>query len=317
MRVLIVGGFGFLGGRLGQLFYETGHQVVLGSRNANFPPDWLPKAQVAKVVLNDDSALEKICSGVDVVIQAAGMNAQDCSIDPVAALEINGLATARLLRAAIHSGVRRFIYISTAHVYANPLQGVVSEDNCPRNLHPYATSHLVGEHVVLGAHQRGEIEGAVLRLSNAFGAPTHKDVNCWMLLVNDLCKQVIVNGRMVLRSNGLQQRDFVTLQNACRIVEHLAVLPTILLEDGLFNSGSGSACSVYDMALLVAKRCKAILGFIPPIQRIEPQVTDVANPLNFSIAKLISTGFLMDSQIEDEIDATILFCLENFGHVND
>ena len=27
-------------------------------------------------------------------------------------------------------------------------------------------------------------------IANIYGTPTHADVNCWMLLVNDLCKQV-------------------------------------------------------------------------------------------------------------------------------
>ena len=38
---------------------------------------------------------------MDTVVHLAGMNAQDSLSDPVAALEFNGLATARLLRAAI------------------------------------------------------------------------------------------------------------------------------------------------------------------------------------------------------------------------
>jgi hypothetical protein len=55
------------------------------------------------------TAPEYSCDGVYVVIQAAGMNAQDCAADPVAALTFNGVATARLVMAASRTGVQRFI----------------------------------------------------------------------------------------------------------------------------------------------------------------------------------------------------------------
>ena len=36
MRVLITGGFGFVGGRLGKHLQDSGHEVILGSRNIRF-----------------------------------------------------------------------------------------------------------------------------------------------------------------------------------------------------------------------------------------------------------------------------------------
>ena len=120
MRVLIAGGFGFAGGRLANYMHRAGYQVILGSRKASEPPDWLPRAEVARLDWNSVDALEAACSGADVVIQAAGMNAQDCAADPVAALMVNGVATARLMEAAGRAAVKRFVYLSTAHVYGSP-----------------------------------------------------------------------------------------------------------------------------------------------------------------------------------------------------
>ena len=192
MRILITGGFGFVGGRLAEHLAQAGHQIVLGTRNARNPPVWLPQAKVAQIVWDDDCVLKRILDGVNVVIHAAGMNAQECADKPVVALEFNGVATARLIAAAVRVDVQRFIYFSTAHVYASPLVGTINEETYPRNLHPYATSHLAGEHAVLSTNKCGEIQGIVLRLSNAFGSPMHKSVNCWRLLVNDLCRQAVL-----------------------------------------------------------------------------------------------------------------------------
>jgi UDP-glucose 4-epimerase len=312
MRVLITGGFGFVGGRIAQHLQKVGHYIVLGSRNAGSLPGWLPQGEVVRIDWSDIHALEEICSGFDVVVQAAGMNAQDSAADSVSALEFNGLATSRLLQAAICANVKRFFYLSTAHVYASPLLGTITEDTCPRNLHPYATSHLAGENAVLYATQRGQIEGIVLRLSNAFGAPAHMDMNCWMLLVNDLCRQVVTEHSLTLRSEGLQRRDFVTLEDVGRAFSHLISLPRDQVGDGLFNVGGAWAPRVIDMVELIQARCLVVLGFVPNI--IHPKLGGEAPlDLNFRIDRLLASGFELSGNAVAEIDATLLHCREAFG----
>jgi UDP-glucose 4-epimerase len=313
MRILITGGFGFLGGRLGQHLSQVGHHVVLGSRNASDPPNWLPYAEVAKIDWNDTRALAHTCNGVDVLIHTAGMNAQDCATNPVAALEVNGLATARLLDAAIRCSVKRFIYLSTAHVYASPLIGSISEETCPRNLHPYATSHLAGENVVLGANHRGEIKGCVLRLSNVFGAPMHKEVNCWMLLVNDLCRQVVTERKLTLNTTGLQRRNFLTLEDFCSVLIHVIGLHKKQFSGQIFNVGGNWTPRIIDMVELIRSRCTEVLGFTPDIIRPESAEEIMPLDLNYRTNGLIASGFKSSMNVNAEIDATLLFCREAFG----
>ncbi len=313
MRVLITGGFGFIGGRVAQYLQREGYQVVLGSRTEQISPDWLPQAKVVKTNWYDDISLEKICNKIDVVIHAAGMNAQDCTANPVAALEFNGLSTTRFVGAAYRVGVKRFIYLSTAHVYASPLVGCFTEDTCPRNLHPYATSHIAGENSVLGANHRGEIEGIVLRLSNAFGAPVHNNVNCWMLLVNDLCKQAVQTGTMSLRSSGQQQRNFITMEDTTHGLRCLLELTKEQYADGLFNLG-GITLSVWEMVQLIAYRCQRLLGFLPNIKRLELNNYEQDGLLQYSCDKLSSVGCKLRGNIENEIDMTLLFCANTWGN---
>ncbi len=313
MRILITGGVGFIGGRVAQQLYKAGHKIVLGSRKVSSSPKWLPQSEGVETDWNDGRALEQICKGVDVVIHAAGMNAQDCAADPVAALEFNGLATTRLVTAASRAGVKRFVYLSTVHVYANTLIGPISESTCPRNLHPYATSHLAGENAVLRASQDGKIEGIVLRVSNAFGAPLHKDVNCWMLLANDLCRQAVTECRLLLRSAGLQRRDFLTLQDVSRAVSHVICLSNAQVGDGIFNVGGAWAPRVIDLVELIQTRCKVVLGFTPEIICPKPGDSDVTHELDFRIDRLLASGFELSGNVEAEIDATLLLCRELFG----
>lgn len=313
MRILITGGFGFVGGRVAQHLQQVGHHIILGSRNSSPPPNWLHQAEVVQTDWNGGLALDQICHRVDIVIHAAGMNAQNCAADPIAALEANGLSTARFVGAASRAGVKRFIYLSTAHVYASPLTGTISEYTCPRNMHPYATSHLAGENAVLNASQSGQIEGIVLRLSNAFGVPMHKDVNCWTLLVNDLCRQAVTERSLTLRSAGLQRRDFVTLQDVGRAVFHVIDLSKERAGDGVFNIGGMWAPRVINMAELIQARCLAVLGFIPVIIRPEPSDGEVTLDLDFRINRLLTSGFELSGNAVAEIDAILVFCQEVFG----
>lgn len=313
MRILITGGFGFVGGRIAAHLAQAGHQVVLGSRNTTITPAWLPKAEVAKIEWNDDVSLERICDGVDIVIQAAGMNAQDCAADPVAALNCNGVATSRLLVNANRAGVKNFIYLSTAHVYANPLVGDITEETCPRNLHPYATSHLAGENAILGAKQYGKIQVAVLRLSNAFGVPMHKDVRCWALLTNDLCRQAVQTRKLVLQTNGLQKRDFIGLAEVCHAVEYIAVGTKAPLKTGVFNVGTGMSLSVIEMAQLIQQRSIQILGFEPILQCLENCTGEDSPELNYRTDKLATLGVYFDHMGNTaELDKLLRYSQQHF-----
>lgn len=315
LRVLITGGLGFVGGRLGAHLAQAGHKIVLGSRKATGPPAWLPQAEVAQINWDDIAALERSCKAVDVVVQAAGMNAQDCAADPVAALAFNGVATARLVAAASRAGVHRIIYLSTAHVYASPLMGVITEETCPRNLHPYATSHLAGENAVLSAGQRGHIQGIVLRLSNAFGAPTQPDANCWMLLVNDLCRQAVHTGKLVLHSSGQQQRDFIGMTEVCRVAEQLAAGSGTDRPEGIFNIGTGAAQSVLDMTKLIQQRCVTVLGIEPQLCQKQDLGDDPLAPLTYRADHLKALGIKLGGVSNiDEIDHLLRYCEATFNN---
>lgn len=313
-KLLISGGFGYLGGRFAQVAAAKGDFAIhLGTRQNIQSAYWLPQATIVKTNWESLFKLEEICNGIDAIVHFSGMNAQGCLADPSAALEVNAGATSRLLKAAINKGVKRFIYLSTAHVYASSLQGIITEEICPNNLHPYATSHRAGEDVVLAAHQRGEIEGVVIRLSNAYGAPTHKEVNCWMLLVNDLCKQVMTTQKMVLNSSGSQRRDFITLIDACMAIRHLLLIPAEKLGNGLFNVGGDWSPTILEMTKYLAMRFQIASGIYPEIICGNDKNNKNSELVDYRMEKLIETSFKINRKnVDGEIDQLIQFCLRNF-----
>jgi UDP-glucose 4-epimerase len=308
MKILITGGFGYIGGRFTQ--HISKHQncsVILATRSIEDIPSWALNFQIQEINWNDNTQLKNLCVGVDIVVHLAGMNAHDCLDNPGAAFQFNGVTTAKLLNRAIQARVKRFIYLSTAHVYGNPLAGTLTEDSCLTNLHPYATSHRHGEMSVLSAKKKGRILGCVIRLSNAFGAPANKNVNCWMLLVNDLCRQAVSNRKIVLRSSGQQKRNFIGMHDVCRSIEHTMMLSDNLGDNGLFNLGDVEI-SVLDMARMVQSRCDAILGFKPELVTQEIKKNEDILDLNYRSDKFFSTGFKLKQKHEPEIDETLILC---------
>lgn len=312
MRIFIAGGFGFIGGRLAQYLHGIGHHIIIGSRVPRSRPTWLPEAEVVVMQWNDTPSLQSLLANVDIVINAAGMNAQECYADPVAALEFNAVANTRLIYAAVQTGVMRYIYLSTVHVYANPLIGTFREEDCPRNLHPYASSKHAGENALLLAHQTGKIQGLILRISNAFGAPVHRNVNCWMLLINDLCRQIAEHREIILQTSGTQLRDFITLSEVCHVIGQLSLMADWVNLSPIMNVGSGKATSVLAMAELIQARSAMVLGFRPRLQSLAIRDQEKADALDLRVDKLSDTGLRKSCDIHKEMDTLLHFCASEF-----
>ena len=257
--------------------------------------------------------MDAACEGADAVVHLAAVNEIVSAAEPETAVMVNTLGALRALRAAERSGVRRFIFFSTAHVYGTPLQGVITEQTPARPVHPYAITHRGAEDFVLAAHDAGRIEGVVVRLSNGFGAPASPDVDRWTLLSNDLCRQAVVEGTLTLRSPGLQWRDFVALEDVARATHHLMRIDRGQLQNGLFNLGGKRAIQVFDLARRIADRAKTVLGVCPEISRPEPSPGHGSgDPLDYRIDKLEATGFALVGDMDAEIDATLLMCQRAF-----
>jgi UDP-glucose 4-epimerase len=283
-------------------------------------PNWITDFTILKSNWDSPEQLEKLCQGIDVIVHAAGMNAQDCLQDPSAALAVNGVATSRLIEAARSARVKKFIYFSTAHVYKSPLQGVITEETTTENLHPYATSHLAGEACLRYAIQQGHIQGTVIRLSNAFGSPASVNANCWDLLVNDLCKQAVQNGFIVLKTPGLQQRNFIAIADFCdtiqKIIDYEPSLNLNFALPDVLNVGSNYSMSVLEIATLISQRAQIILGKTVEIKRpiVESMINIVnSEPFLYSIDRLKRMGIQIDDSSIAEIDNLILFCKREFN----
>ncbi len=311
MRILVTGAAGYIAGRLAHALAALECELLLATRYPTKVGAVPPNATVRAFDWADNDDLDRICDGQQVVVHLAGMNARECALDPIAALRFNAVDTARLVRAAAGRGVKRFIYLSTAHVYGSALREHVDELSATAPLSPYASSHRAGEDATrITARERG-MERLVMRLSNAFGAPRSQAASCWSLVANDLCRQAVLTRRAVLRSRGDQRRDFVPMSEACRAIVHLLSMPTPLIGDGLFNAGGRWAPTILELAQLIGERVEAVLGFMPQVVTGAQQEPHATGNLTYSVEKLMSTGFVpQQGAVTEELDRLIDFCAQ-------
>ena len=313
--ILLTGGLGYVGGRVAEwLTRDPDFEIFVTSRHpaSAIVPEWLAKDHCIKLDILNDEDIKNACRNINTVIHFAALNEIDSSLDPEKAVLINALGTLKLLKSAETAGVRRFIYFSTAHVYRTTLEGVLSETTIPRPVHPYAISHRTAEDFVLALNNQKGMKGIVIRLSNSIGAPISTRVNRWSLVGNDLCRQVITTHKIQLKTSGAQKRDFIGLRDVSRAVAHILALPDNSLLDGLFNLGGESSLTIFELALIIQKRCELTLGFSPPIIRPVTTEGEEGPLLRYSIEKLKSTGFSLEGTLDQEIDDTLMFCKTHF-----
>lgn len=181
MRIVITGGFGFLGRQLTGTLLRTRtfrgapiDRLVLADR---FVPPGPPDAAdpLVEIVQGDltDRLAEVFAEPVDVLIHLAAAVSAECEADFDLGMTANLDTTRALLEAARAQSAAggptpRVVFSSSVAVYGSdpalPLPSVVSESTLPTPRSSYGIQKLVCEQLVADYTRRGFIDGRVARL---------------------------------------------------------------------------------------------------------------------------------------------------------
>ena len=309
--VLIIGGLGYLGGRIAQSLLTTNkYKIIIGTRsNQVVLPKQLVGCDVALIDLLEKNSIRKSLKGVDIIIHLAAMNANECAKNPSDALLVNGLGTLNLVQSVKDSGVKKIIYFSTAHVYGSPLLGNISEDTLVTPSNHYAITHRIAEDYIIKVGREGKISTTIVRLSNAIGRPINKHTNCWMLVANDIAKQIVEKNKIYINSSGKQLRDFIPISNIISAV--IFLLESHNSYGEVFNLGSGVSLSILDLAKLLSTRAKAILDIDVSITTGIDEISS-DDYFRYKIDRIMSLGYSPTHSLEDEIDNLLMYVNKEF-----
>jgi len=126
LKYLVTGGAGFIGSNIVEELLKRGETVrVLDNfstgrkENLHFVAGYPSSAiEIIEGDIRDFEAVRKSVDGVDVVLHQAALPSIPRSIqDPITTNEVNAGGTLNMLKAAVDSGVKRFVYASSSSVY--------------------------------------------------------------------------------------------------------------------------------------------------------------------------------------------------------
>jgi UDP-glucose 4-epimerase len=201
----------------------------------------------------------------------------------------NTCATGSLLECCIESGVRHFVFSSTAAVYGIPATGRAGEDAPTEPINPYGTSKLVSEWMLRDAARVSSLDYVALRYFNVAGADfagrigqstpnaTH--------LVKVACEHVVgkrdhvpVFGNDYDTPDGTCVRDYVHVEDLA--TAHLDALDYLRQGGGsaTLNCGYGRGFSVHEVLEAVRRVSGETLNVVPAPRRPgdPPQLIAVA-----------------------------------------
>lgn len=311
-KLLITGGLGYVGGRIATHLQESDPNMslrIMTRPTRSTIPDWAKSIEIVTADIFDTTSIAKALDGVDVVVHLAAVNEIESQNNPDLAVRINGQGTHAILEGCRQAGVGKFIYFSTFHVYGPSAPELITEETPARPTHPYSITHHLAEDFTNWYRESHEIDTLILRLSNGYGYPADSFVNRWTLVFNDLCSQAIRNQEITLRSSGTQLRDFISLSDVARGVQHFLSGPTARWEDGLFNLGGDHSMSILDVAKTIASEYWKCYNVELPVNvPVANSTEDTITPLSFSIEKLKKSGFSLTGDMSQEIRRTFQLC---------
>ncbi|MGE0268325.1 MAG: NAD-dependent epimerase/dehydratase family protein [Candidatus Omnitrophota bacterium] len=317
MRVLIVGGLGYVGGRLANYLYgHHGFKISLTTTRPSFPA-WSKPFDVRQMNILEHKSMDDCLSRVkpDVVVHLGALQQSECQANRELALKINHQGTENLVRCSKENGVKRFIYFSTFQVYGN-FTGEITEQTPPDPKTVYAETKLLGEETAR-KYGSSEFKVLALRLANAYGYPCDTRVaeSVWTLAFNAFCRKAIEDGRLTIKSN--QYRNFIPMSDVVRVIEFFLTNGIHQWQDGLFNLGSEDCLNISQAAENVARIYEEMF----PLKhlKIEGPTMDlekVFTSFHYNIEKLNKTGFIGLGDIDWEIRQTLEFCYKHRGRTS-
>jgi UDP-glucose 4-epimerase len=251
--------------------------------------------------------LEAACEGAHAVIHLAGPNEVAAAKDPEGSLTDALQAAARVAEAATAAGVTRLVYLSTVHVYgAAIVEGAtLSEETAPMPRAAYGIARLACEHLL--ATLASSTDVIALRMTNAVGAPADPTVERWSLVANDLARQAALTGALRLETHGMQWRDFLPLDDVCRILAGAAgpAGPPA----GTYNLASGTPSTVRQVATLIQDSVERRTSERPTLHAPDPPAV---LPRSYRVAtdRLRGAGWQAEGSLEAAVDQIVEFCLE-------
>ena len=268
MTVLVTGGAGYIGSHMVLELVDAGEKVVvLDDLSTGFRWSVPPEATLVVGDVGDQALVSRLIDehGIDSILHfAAKIVVPESVADPLTYYLNNTVRSRALIEAAVTTGIRNFIFSSTAAVYGNAATDLLAEDAPASPINPYGRTKLMTEWMLEDASRAHGLRYAVLRYFNVAGADpkgrsgqstpqaTHLiKVAAQAALGQRPCLEVF--GTDYDTRDGTCVRDYIQVTDLARA--HLAALRHLRHEGDCItmNCGYGHGASVLEVIDVVKK----------------------------------------------------------------
>jgi len=262
MSVLVTGGAGYIGSHMVLALLDAGEDVIVLD-NLSTGHRWAvpEKAELVVGDISDQDLVRAIIwkHSINAIIHFAGSIVVPESIeDPLGYYQNNTVNSRALIEAAVATGVKNFIFSSTAAVYGMPENNPVREDAPLAPISPYGSSKLMTEMMLKDTAFAHDFEYVALRYFNVAGADPQGRSGQSTPAATHLIKvasqtalgertHMDVYGTDYPTEDGTCIRDYIHVSDLAKA--HLLALK--YLRDGgkseIFNCGYGRGFSVLEV----------------------------------------------------------------------
>ncbi|MFQ6027735.1 MAG: NAD-dependent epimerase/dehydratase family protein [Dehalococcoidia bacterium] len=283
MRVLVTGAAGFLGQHICSLLDTSGHEVIGTDLIQN---QWVKSPFDVDITVPERFLFNP--ASLDAVIHLAAIAApRECDADPARAFNVNVNGTHQVLKLALEAGVKKFVFVSSAHVYGISPRYLPTDERHPLALHDtYTTTKILGEQLCELYYQNHGLSYTTLRLYNAYGPGQRRGY-----FIPDMIYKARNGGIGELA--GATTKDFVYVEDVARGCVSALETPFV----GPINIGTGRQCTLFHVAGLIADK----VG-VPKAEAVSSSATKMQS--DSTRAKRV-LDWEPTVRIEEGLDATI------------
>ncbi len=267
--VLVTGGAGYIGSHAVLALLDSGYGVVVID-NLVTGFEWLidKRARFIQGAVEDDALVRRICRDHDVqaVLHFAGSVVVPESVEnPLKYYRNNTAASRALIEAVVGSGVKHFIFSSTAATYGIPEEVPVTEASPTRPINPYGMSKLMTEQMLADVAAAHAFNYCALRYFNVAGADpegragqsTAGATHLLKIAVEVACgkrDQMAVFGGDFATPDGTGVRDYIHVSDLA--AAHVLALEALFADPDTshtLNCGYGKGYSVREVIAAVQR----------------------------------------------------------------
>jgi len=247
MKVLVLGGDGFLGSHIVDLVHEMGHDVTvfdLFPGNASRNLEHLRgKIEFVQGNVADRDMLRTAITDKDVIYHFICVTNPAISWeDPRKEIDFNLSSSLEIFETAVACNVKKIVFPSSGGTVYGFHQGLITESNSPNPANPYGIAKLAIEYFLNYYRNRFGIAGDIYRIGNPYGPrqPTDRSqgvVAMWM-------KKVLDGEEIQVCGDEYTFRDYVYVKDVAFLMAH-SINDTN--SSAIYNIGTGKGVSIIEL----------------------------------------------------------------------